>query len=199
MHCSGKAWDYRVVVTWTKATQVFAKIRKKRFSYEAGTRFVSEFHWTCHPHCFLNGLLVVPVEVMTVQKSENCLPLKRFLSDRTTGQPGCCFFFCWRWTNLDFRCKGLEREGWFNELQTANIVQPIVSFWKSAFPFFSVLYQDTGNLSFCMKTFGLCNGWTMLANLSLNWSEVSSFNQFSVRGWFENSYSAKSEGRYCLS
>lgn len=109
------------------------------------------------------------------------------------------FFFCWRWTNLDFRCKGLEREGWFNELQTANIVQPIVSFWKSAFPFFSVLYQDTGNLSFCMKTFGLYNGWTMLANLSLNWSEVSSLNQFSVRGWFENSYSAKSEGRYCLS
>lgn len=41
----------------------------------------------------MNGLLVVPVEVMTVQKSENCLPLKRFLSDRTTGQPGCCFFF----------------------------------------------------------------------------------------------------------
>lgn len=80
MHCSGKAWDYRVVVTRTKATQVFAKIRKKRLSYEAETRF-------------LNGLLVVPVEVMTVQKSENCLPLKRFLSDRTTGQPGCCFFF----------------------------------------------------------------------------------------------------------
>lgn len=108
-------------------------------------------------------------------------------------------FFLLKMDKLWLETKRFREGGWFNELQTANIVQPIVSFWKSAFPFFSVLYQDTGNLSFCMKTFGLYNGWTMLANLSLNWSEVSSFNQFSVRVWFENSYSAKSEGRYCLS
>lgn len=57
MHCSGKAWDHRVVVTLTKATEVIAKIRQKRFSYEAAKGFVSEFDWTSHSHYFLNGLL----------------------------------------------------------------------------------------------------------------------------------------------